>query len=128
MELIVKQSKLKFNYEYKIYDHDKIIYTAKANRTIIPYLRRISIYDLNDIEVFSLKQESLLKIFLRMIPFLSFFQFSICPYNYYDNGFYKGFIREKFNGDGYIFGEIENINYEMWQHTATSFSFYGMGK
>ncbi|MFD3158368.1 hypothetical protein ACFIJ5_16205 [Haloimpatiens sp. FM7330] len=125
MELIVEQLKFKYNYEYRVYDMGIHIYTAKINRTIIPSLRKICLYETNGREICCLKQENWLKIILGMIPVINGFNFSICSYIYYKNGINEGYLSEKVTVlSEYVMGTIYGNNYEMWEHTGNNIGIY----
>lgn len=120
MELTIKQSKLKFHFEYEIYEYYKLIYRAKINRMMIPYFRKIYLYDVNGNEICCLKQESWLKLILSMFPIVNFFKFSVCPYNFYKNSIKKGFL---YQWDSFK-GKIGGDTYEICEHTGNAISFY----
>lgn len=122
MELIIKQSMLQANFQYKIYEKDNLIYTASVNRALLPSLRKIFVRDINGKEICSLKQEDILKLILKQLPFISFFKFSVCPFIYYENNERAGYIRENVNGDGYVYGYIGEEYYEIWEHSGTNIS------
>jgi hypothetical protein len=124
MELIIEQEVLKANYEYKIYVDKELIYISKINRTIATTLRKIHLYDRDGNEICCLKQESWLKLILQNIPFVCLFSFAVCPYIFYRDGIRQGYLREAFDGDWVVIGEIDNDKYEIWDHTGNNMSIY----
>lgn len=127
MELIIKQSQLKKNFQYKIYALDELIYTAQANRIIIPRFRNITLFNHKGEIVCSFKQNEWKKFILSKIPIISLFRFSICPFSYYKGGIEKGYTKGKVEG-GYIFGAIDGISYEIWEETSEYTGIFREGK
>lgn len=73
MNLLIKQKEYSFNYQYKVYDNNELLYTAYANRTIIPMFRKISLIDTNGNILYTLKQENLFNFIISTIPISDFF-------------------------------------------------------
>lgn len=121
MELIIRQSKLRSKYEYKVYENEELIYIGETKEIMIPQLRKIYLRDLSDNDVCVLKQESWFKLVLGLIPFIWLFKFSVPPFIYYDGSVKKGFL---FPGSGLVRGEIDGSLYEMRAHTGNVYSFY----
>lgn len=124
MELTIKQSKFRFNYQYKVYESSELLYTATINRTIIPFLRQANLYKLDGKKISCLKQESWIKFILGIAPIISFFSFTVCPYIYYENDIKQGYLEEKRNGSSYVFGKISGINFELYQHDSNYIAIY----
>lgn len=118
----MKQCEFKFNYEYKVYQGYEHVYTGKATRNILPWMRNIKLFDKNGNEVASLRQESKIKFFLRFIPLVNWLKVAVCPFNFYEDNNNIGFIKENINGDGYLLGNINDDKFEIWQHSGNNIS------
>lgn len=101
-----------------------MIFIAKSNRTFIPNLRKIYLFELNGKEVCCLKQESWIKLILQTIPLINLFKFSVCSYIYYNHGIKEGYLREMYCGDGHVVGVINGKSYELIEHTGTYYGIY----
>jgi hypothetical protein len=127
MKLRVQQEILKLNYIYKVYDDKTLMFTVKANRLILPNIRKISLYDLYEKEIYTVKQEDLPKALLTYFPLLSLFQKSAWPYILYFNGIKKGFFREVLHGKKAspdIEGKIDDVNYFIYAHSGDEYSIF----
>lgn len=127
MKLIIEQKEFKLNYEYKIFDDKGLIYRGKANRTILPQPRKITVDDLNNNEVCILKEENIIKFIMSFIPVLGWFKFSSCPYNLYINGVKQGFLDKvmwrKSKGPS-IVGEIKGSKISIYEHSGNQYSIF----
>ncbi len=60
MEILIEQKYFNFlKYDYKIFSSTNLVFTAKANRTIIPWLRTITVLDLQGKQIYKLKQQNI---------------------------------------------------------------------
>lgn len=128
MKLIIEQEKFKFNYQYKIFDDNELVYIGRANRTVIPQPRKISLCDLNNNELdIILKEENIIKFIISYIPILGWFNFSVCPYNLYVNGMKQGFLSkvvQRKNTHPSIIGEIKGHNISIYEHTGDLYTIF----
>lgn len=124
MEIIIKQLKLKYNYEYKIYAQSKLFLIGKANRTILPIKRKIQVSYPNGNNVCVLKQENIFKYIMSYIPILNMFKISACPYILYLNNLHEGYLKLQGLWNGDIVGVIGNNKIEMKAHTGNYISFH----
>lgn len=83
---------------------------------------------LNSIGIDNIKQENWFRLILRLIPLMCFFSFSVSPYIYYSKEMEKGYLRQKVNGDGYVYGQIEGEEFEIWEHTGNYISIHSNEK
>lgn len=128
MELIINQSSLDLNFKYTVIEENKEICYGKANRIIIPNFRKIEVFNCQNKNLLSIKQESLLRIILKYLPIISFWNFSVCPYNFYCNGAMIGYMKEEYNGSSSVKGKIFGEFYEIVENTGECVSIYRSDK
>lgn len=124
MELRISQSSFNFNYNYKIFNQNEIMYYGKANRVILPKFRNIQIFNYKNEHLLSVKQENFFKMLLSHLPIISFFSFSVCPYILYYKDSKIGYMEEKCNRSSIVRGEIYGVAYELIQHTGKYVAIY----
>lgn len=124
MEIIIKQSKLKYNYKYKIYSQSNLLFLGKANRTILPSKRKIEISYPNGNNVCTLKQENVYKYILSCIPILNLFKISVCPYILYFNNLYQGYLKQQGFWNRDVVGIIDNNKIVIKAHTGNYISIH----
>ncbi|QHI73456.1 hypothetical protein [Aminipila terrae] len=124
MEIIIKQSKLKYNYEYKIYSQSNLLLLGKANRTIFPSKRKIEISYPNGNIVCTLKQENDFKYILSCIPIINLLKICACPYILYFNNQNKGYFMQQGFWNRDIVGIIGNNKIAIKAHTGNYISIH----
>jgi len=93
------------------------MYRVEATKGTFASLCKIIVYDKYGNELYNVAQQNFNKIILRLIPFMSFFKFSVCPFEVYKEDIQVGSIREKSNGGCNIIADINDINYEIIEQT-----------
>jgi hypothetical protein len=126
MELRIEQDYFDLaQYKYKVYDSNGLLFTVKANRTVLPRFRIITIYDDSGKPNFVLKQENLLWFLAEQLPIVSYLIKSSCPFIIYKNGEKRGQIKELFYQDGgTITATIGGLKYQIFAHTGNRFSLF----
>ncbi|WP_346848686.1 hypothetical protein [uncultured Clostridium sp.] len=117
MKLITQNTCDRPNYKYSIYTETQLIYRVEATKGTFASLCKIIVYDKYGIELYNVAQKNFNKIILRLIPFMSFFKFSVCPFEVYKDDICVGSIHEKSNGGCNIIADINGINYEIIEQT-----------
>lgn len=112
MELTIKQSRLKSDYSYEIYENGRLIYKALGNRVTPRRLGKVILFNNDGEEVYRVEQEDYLKLLLRLVPIINLFEFSYCPFICYNSKVNEGFMIET-NGTGHAYGKINNDRYEV---------------
>ena len=128
MNLIIRQTPTKVNYEYKLYENKNILYTAKINSTKYLIPKKVDIYDSHDDKISYIVQEDKKKFYLSCIPFLGLNILGKCQYNYYKYGELVGFAVENFKGGSHIFSKIGADEYEVWNPKNDNICIYDNGK
>lgn len=118
MEFTIRQSNFKYNYEYKIYRLNQLIYNAKINRVIIPQFRKIKLYSIENQEILCIRQKDYLKFLLGHIPIFNLFSFSICPYEFYKDNVKIGYMKMKSNTNRCIEGKVYDKQYQIWEYNG----------
>jgi hypothetical protein len=128
MDISIKKELLTSDYKYTIYSGLQVIYTATANRTVVPYLRKVFIFNSEGQEQCSVRQENLLRFILQKLFGTIIFKRNLCPYKVYEDGKNKGFMKERSNQGACILGQINGDNYELYLHSGNSISIWCNGK
>lgn len=124
MRLLVKHTKVRKSYEYKVYRDGEMLYKVYAQIPNILKLNRVLIYDINGREVLNVRQESYKKLILGCIPFICMLKFSVCPFNCYRDGGNVGYVREEAN----IIGEVDNKSFEIIEQNQKYVHIFSRGK
>ncbi|WP_346917586.1 hypothetical protein [Clostridium sp.] len=117
MKLITQNTCDRPNYKYSIYTETQLMYRVEATKGTFASLCKIIVYDKHGNELYNVAQQNFNKIILRLIPFMSFLKFSVCPFEVYKDDIHVGSIREKSNGGCNIIADINDINYEIIEQT-----------
>lgn len=127
MQLEVRQDFIGIDFKYSVYRDGKMLFWGRANRTIIPYLKKITLMDLNHEEICQLKQTNLAKFVLSKIPVFKILNFSACPYEIYTKSQKIGFLKQlnwiKKQGPDVV-GIINNKAISIFEHTGNEFSVF----
>lgn len=126
MEIRVEQEYFNLTkYTYKIFDSTDLVLTAKANRTIVPWLRTITINNFEGKQLYKLKQQNVLWLLLEHTPIVSYLVKSSCPYIFYEGDKKKGQFQELyyFNG-GTVKANIGDKEYCLYALTGNYVSIF----
>jgi len=109
--------------DIKFYSDEQLVFIAKANRTVVPSLRRIYLYDKNGKESCSLKQTNIIRFIISYIPIIGSAFNRDCPYNLFYRKRKIGYFVEKYFPNS-IEGNVENNNYYLYPHTGNNISIF----